>query len=396
MASSNQNDVMQDPLQQPMPEEFTTNEVWLHPSDWYAKMRENNPVRYDPDRDRWDVFRYADVNNILRDHEKFAPTHGDPNGPKTMVSETPPEHGRLRTFASEWFQPRTLREYRPRFEEIADEILDDIEPGTVEIVSEYTHPYPVIVIAESLGLPVEDYDQFMQWSDDFLRVPARTEDEELATRKEQAQAKQEMSQYFSELITQRMNGDGNDNDLITITAMNDELTHEEKVAFCIGILVAGNVTTINLITSALWCFAEFDLFDDIRSGAIDRTQAIEEVLRYRSPAQALTRVTRKPVEIAGQEIDEGEHVVAWAGSANFDPEVFDAPDEFRPERKPNRHLAFGGGIHICLGAPLARAEADVALERLLNRFEVIAPDLSDPSAQPIPYGLKSLPCYLEK
>nr|WP_233737985.1 cytochrome P450 [Halocatena pleomorpha] len=310
-----------------------------------------------------------------------------------MISEDPPEHGRLRNFSSSWFSPRTLREKRERFEEIADELIDDIEPGHVDIVPEFTHPYPVTIIAESLGLPIDDYEQFIEWSDAALRVPARTADEEEVTPEEQEQATQEMSRYFSELIDER--SDGTDNDLITIAATNDELSHEEKITFCTGILVAGNVTTINLITNALWCFAEFDLFDDIRRGAVDREQAIEEVLRYRSPAQSLRRIATQPVEIGGKEIGEGELVVAWNGSANYDPAVFDAPEEFRPERKPNRHISFGGGIHTCLGAPLARLEADIALERLLDRFEVIEPDLSDLSPQEIPFGLKSLPCYLK-
>lgn len=394
MASSDQDGLIQDPLHQPLPEELSTEKTQLHRSGWYAEMRQEHPVRYDEQRDRWDVFRYADVNRILRDHETFATTHSSSDGAKSMISEDPPEHGRLRNFASSWFQPRTLRDKRARFEEIADELIDDIEPGTVDIIPEFTHPYPVTVIAESLGLPLEDYEQFIEWSDAALRVPPRTENEDEVTPEQQEQAMGEMSQYFSELLTERSNGSGDD--LITIAAANDDLSHEEKVTFCIGILVAGNITTINLITNALWCFEEFDLFDDIRTGSVDREQAIEEVLRYRSPAQSVRRIATQPVEIGDKEIGEGELVTAWNGSANYDPAVFDAPEEFRPEREPNRHIAFGGGIHICLGAPLARIEADIALERLLDRFDVIEPDLSDLSPQAIPYGLTSLPCYLEK
>lgn len=394
MASSDQDTLTQDPLHRPLPEALSTNEAQLHRSSWYAEMRENHPVRYDEQRERWDVFRYADVNDVLRDHERFATMFDSSDEAKSMISQDPPEHGRLRNFASGWFTPRTLEEYRDRFEEIADDLIDEIATGNVDIVPAFTHPYPVMIIAESLGLPVEDYDQFMEWSDAALRVPVRTENEEEVTPEEQAQAKREMGQYFSELIEERADGDGND--LITIAATNDELTHEEKIMFCRGILVAGNVTTINLITNALWSFAEFDLFDEIRTGEIDREQAIEEVLRYRSPAQSVRRVTTQPVKIGGQAIEEGEVVVAWNGSANYDPEVFDAPEEFRPERKPNRHIGFGGGIHTCLGAPLARIETDIALERLLDRFDVIEPDLTDLSPQPIPFGLKSLPCYIEE
>ncbi|WP_266082755.1 cytochrome P450 [Haladaptatus caseinilyticus] len=394
MASSDQDGVIQDPLHQPQPEELSTDKAQLRRPSWYAEMRQEQPVRYDEERNRWDVFRYEDVNAILRDHETYTTTFGNTTEGKSMFTEDPPEHGRLRNFASNWFSPRTLREKRPRFEEIADELIDEIEPGNVDIISEFAHPYPVTIIAESLGLPIEDYEQFIEWSDASLRVPPRTDDDEMATPEEQETAIREMSQYFSELVHERADGDGSD--LITIAATNDDLSHKEKVTFCHGILVAGNVTTINLITNALWCFEEFDLIDDIRSGAIDRKQAIEEVLRYRSPAQSLVRRTTQPVEIGGKEIRKGELVTAWTGSANHDPATFDAPEEFRPERKPNRHISFGGGIHICLGAPLARLEADIALERLLDRFEVVEPDLSDLSPQATPFGLQSLPCYLEK
>ena len=393
MASSDDTVSTRDPLHRPLPAAISTNDAQLHRSDWYAEMREDHPVHYDDERERWDVFRYADVNEIIRDHERFATMFDDAGDAKSMITQDPPEHGRLRNFASSWFSPRALEGYRNRFAAIADDLIDDIEPGQTDIVPAFTHPYPVMVIAESLGLPVEDYEQFMEWSDASLRVPVRTEDEEEVTPAEQAEATRAMAEYFSDLIEERTGDDGND--LITIAANNDDLTHAETIAFCRGILVAGNVTTINLITNALWCFAEFDLFDGIRSGETDREQAIEEVLRYRSPAQSVRRMTRQPVEIGGQEIDEGEVVVAWNGSANYDPEVFEAPHEFRPERSPNRHIGFGGGIHVCLGAPLARIETDIALERLLDRFSVIEPDLSDLSAQPIPFGLKSLPCYLE-
>ena len=163
------------------------------------------------------------------------------------------------------------------------------------------------------------------------------------------------------------------------------------------LLIAGNITTTNLVTNAVWCFDEHGVTDAVRTGDIDRKQAIEEVLRYRSPVQSLRRVATRDVELGGKTIEKGDLVTAWIGSANRDPDVFDAPDEFRPERSPNRHIAFGKGIHYCLGAPLARVEADVALKALLEQFDTIEPTEID--KKPVPsqvlYGLETLPCRVQ-
>lgn len=148
-----------------------------------------------------------------------------------------------------------------------------------------------------------------------------------------------MSEYFSEFIDERADGGGDD--LVTLAATADKLTHEEKIGFCILLLLAGNVTTTNLITNALWCFEEHDLIHPIRRGSISRTQALKEVLRYRSPVQSLQHVTMEPVELGGEEIEAGMFVTAWVGSANRDPAIFDVPTEFNPERRPNRHIPSG-------------------------------------------------------
>ena len=396
MGSSNRGTAFRTP-----PEALSDEQARLEPFDWYAEMRSTQPVRYDEQRRRWDVFGYDDVSEVLGDHERFTAdiasadirfTDGSPLGTTaetpSMIRTDPPEHERLRNFANHRFLPGTLAEGRERFERIADDILDTAETGTtVDIIEEFSHPFPVTVIADLLGLPAVDREQFREWSIATTEL-AMTDEEEAK------KAQHEMSDYFSELIPDRVDGDGDD--LITLAASNDELNHEEVVRFCITVLVAGNVTTVNLITSTLWCLEEHDLFDAVRAGEIDRTKLIEEVLRYRSPAQAIRRVTTEPVEIGGHQIDENELVVARIGSANRDPSKFDAPNEFRPERNPNPHLTFGGGIHFCLGAQLARLEADIALERLLDRFEVIEPDLSDLSPQSLVYGVDSLPCYVSE
>jgi cytochrome P450 len=389
------------------PTELRDRERQLAPFDWYAEMRRNEPVRYDERRNIWDVFRYEDVDRVLSDYDAF--TSGVRNATevsfdeddqafnRTMINMEPPEHDRLRGFADERFRPGTIREFRPRIEELADRFLDAVEDeDRIEIVGDFAYPFPVTVIAELLGIPADRREQFKAWSDALVASPRDETEAAIEENRENRQrASREMSDYFADLLDERADGDGDD--LVTLAATSDDLERSEKIGFCMLLLTAGNITTTNLITNAVWCFDEHDVTDAVRTGGIDRKRAIEEVLRYRSPVQSLRRVATHDVELRGKTIEEGELVTAWIGSANRDPDVFDAPDEFRPERSPNRHIAFGKGIHYCLGAPLARVEADVALEALFERFDVVEP--IETTKKPVPsqilYGLESLPCRVE-
>jgi cytochrome P450 len=389
------------------PTELRDRERQLAPFDWYAEMRRNEPVRYDERRNIWDVFRYEDVDRVLSDYDAF--TSGVRNATevsfdeddqafnRTMINMEPPEHDRLRGFADERFRPGTIREFRPRIEELADRFLDAVEDeDRIEIVGDFAYPFPVTVIAELLGIPADRREQFKAWSDALVASPRDETEAAIEENRENRQrASREMSDYFADLLDERADGDGDD--LVTLAATSDDLERSEKIGFCMLLLTAGNITTTNLITNAVWCFDEHDVTDAVRIGGIDRKRAIEEVLRYRSPVQSLRRVATHDVELRGKTIEEGELVTAWIGSANRDPDVFDAPDEFRPERSPNRHIAFGKGIHYCLGAPLARVEADVALEALFERFDVVEP--IETTKKPVPsqilYGLESLPCRVE-
>lgn len=403
MASSNPEGAISQP-----PAAIRSREGQLEPFDWYAEMRRDSPVRYDEQRRTWDLFRYEDVNQVLSNHDSFtaditqadidiprASSENDGSLMQTMLSADPPEHDRLRGFVNDRFQPGTIRQNRSRIEEITDEFLDQLEGrDEIDLVDDFAYPLPVTIIAELLGIPPERRDQFKAWSDALV---ARPEDEtEVAikrNRQQREQAQKEMSEYFGELIEERQTEDGSD--LITLAATTEELSREEQIGFCILLLLAGNVTTTNLITNAIWSFDEQNITEAVRTGDIDRQSAIEEVLRYRSPVQALRRVAVDDVEIGGQQIQKGDIVTPWLGAANRDPDVFEAPDEFRPERSPNPHIAFGKGIHYCLGAPLARLEADIALGGLLDRFGIIDPDLTNLQPLPTLYGLKLLTCRID-
>lgn len=386
------------------PEAIRSRKGQLAPFEWYAEMRQAAPVHFDEQRETWDVFRYEDVNRVLGDHEAFTAdrsfadtgssndTEDDGSILQTMISTDPPEHNRLRGFVNERFQPGALREYQPRIEELTEDVLDDIEnEERFDFVDEFAVPLPVTVIAELLGIPAERRDQFKDWSDALIARPEDDSKESIQrVRQQRQQAQEEMGKYFATLLEERQAGDGSD--LITLAATTEELNRKEQVGFCMLLLLAGNITTTNLLTNAIWCFEEQGITEGIRRGDVDHETAIEEVLRYRSPIQSLKRVAVEDVELHGQRIQAGEIVTLWLGSANRDPEVFDAPEEFRPERRPNRHMAFGNGVHYCLGAPLARIEANVAVNELLDRFERLDADLSDLRPLGTLYGLTSLSC----
>ena len=389
------------------PEALAGREQWLEPFEWYEQMRAEAPVRYDETRELWDVFRYEDVKHVLDTDSVFSADpmnmpgfeqevaeSGEEPPPvfDTMLFADPPEHGRLRGVAQEFFQPRAIREQADRIEGVTEQYLDDLD-NEFDLVSELAYPMPVDVIAMILGVPTDDRAQFKQWSDTLIERPtAQTE----AYQQRQQNVQKEMGDYFSTLIEARR-ADPQD-DLITAVLQaeveDQRLSHRELVGFCTLLLVAGNITTTNLITNAMRCFtAQPGLLDELRAGEEKLSTAIEEALRYRSPVQALFRVTTEPVELGGHEIPKGEGVVVWLGSANRDERVFDRADDFVADRQPNQHLSFGYGTHYCLGAPLARLEAKIALESLLERFERIEP--VDTDLQPIRssfiYGVDGYP-----
>jgi len=396
---------------QAVPEELQDRESWLDPFDWYERMREAAPVRYDPERRTWDVFRYDDVKRVLDDDDVFsvdpreAADFVEPDGPgeglilDTMLFEDPPRHDELRGVVDEWFRPRTLADREPHFRELAGELLDDAvgADGRLDVVEDLAYPFPVTVIAELLGVPASDRDRFKTWSNTL--VEAASDDESAdAFADRQQQIQMEMAQYFLEMIEDRRENPRDDLLSVIVTAESGaggRLSREEALGMCILLLVAGNITTTNLIANAVRCFAEADgdLFDELRGDDRALTSAVEEVLRYRSPVQAMSRVATEDVTMRGETIEAGDRIIAWLGSANRDERQFEAADTFRPDRSPNQHVGFGHGTHYCLGAPLARLEAKVGLSEFLDRAENVrlAETPLQPTRSSFIYGVESLP-----
>ena len=398
---------------QAFPDELSERKAWLEPFDWYREMREQEPVRYDPVRHVWDVFRYDDVKTILADDERFSvsPRNADgfqePEGEEagvmldTMLLQDPPRHDELRGVVDDEFSPRSIRELEPRIRELTTELLDEIlgEGDEIDLVEEFAYPLPVIVIAELLGVPAEDRDQFKTWSDAIVSAASEDENtEEFYER--QGEMRQEMAFYFVQLMEDRRENPQDDliSTLVNAEIDGEPLSHREILGTCILLLVAGNITTTNLITNAMRCFDEDDTFDSLAGDDKALTTAIEEVLRYRSPVQAMTRVAMEDVTIGGETIEEGDRIVVWMGAANRDERKFDDADEFRADRVPNQHLGFGYSTHYCLGAPLARLEAKVALSELFSRVSNITiPETTlEPTRSSFIYGVDSLPIRFEQ
>lgn len=382
------------------------NSEWqLNPYPWYQQMREQAPVRFDEQSRTWHVYRFDDVQRVISDHAVFSSEFGrmnqadDNNRPlqSSLIASDPPRHRQLRALITQAFTPRAVAALQPRIAQIVHEYLDRVvATGHMDVIDDLSYPLPVIVIAEMLGIPTAERDQFKRWSDAVVTFENGSGELGSGQRRE-VPAMRQMRDYFVEKIAERRAQPKDDliSQLIAAQIAGRRLTEEELVGFCILLLVAGNETTTNLIANAIWCLDE-----NPEQMALLRSQpdliggAIEEVLRHRSPVKAMFRITKTDTTIRDQTIRAGQPVIAWLGSANRDAAQFPDPERFDIMRNVNRHIAFGHGIHYCLGAPLARLEAQIALPIMLERLPNLKRDRDvplEPLNSPILYSVKHLP-----
>ena len=378
----------------------------------YRRLREEDPIHRSP-LGIWILSRYADIEPILRDarfsndirNARSFPL-ATSSGPefeqrlerraKVMLFVDPPDHTRLRGLVNKAFTPRVVEQLRPRVQQIVDDLLTKaLDNGEMDLIADLSYPLPVIVIAEMLGVPPDDRALFRQWSTDLARsldplLPADMID--VIERSADA-----FTEYFERLIADRRAHPGDDllSALVAAEQSGDRLSPEELVSTCILILIAGHETTMNLIGNGMLALLRHpDALSRLREDPSLIPNAIEELLRYDGTVQMTGRTAKEDVVVGGQKIEAGEVSILLVGSANRDPARYADPERVDVTRRDIHHLAFGAGAHYCLGAPLARVEAQIAFTEIFRRLPPTlhaTTDVPEWRENIVLRGLKSLP-----
>ena len=336
--------------------------------EYYRSLRQQAPVV--EQQGAWQVARYADVRQVLRNHETFSSAIAPPvpGAPPSMLFSDPPIHNRLRKLVSYAFKPSHIEAQHGLVKARCDELMASMRQyEEVDLVDALAAPLPVTVIAQMLGVEDGNMKDFKRWSD---KIFSNIGEILFAQPDESVQrATEEMNAYFLGRIERQRPAPGNNlvGRLIRTETEDGHLSDEELLSFCRLLLIAGNETTTGLITGCVRVFDEMpETFAALKANPDLIPRFIEETLRFYSPFSATVRRTTRATELAGVAIPEGVIVVPLIASANRDESVFDQADEFLIDRDPNPHLAFGYGIHNCLGAHLARLEGRIAVTSMVN------------------------------
>jgi cytochrome P450 len=366
-------------------------EVQEDPYPRYRRLRDEQPVAHNPELDCWFLFRFDDVLTAVHDHQRFLSGHGISVAPgretqpaPTLIAMDNPLHDDLRTAVSRKFSPRAIKELETVVVALAEDHVDAIvAAGSCELMHDVAIPLPMIVVGDLLGVRPEDRPQFREWADALVHQDPRRE-ETMAPAKV---AGAELGRYFAAVIADRRQAPRDDlvSDLIAAEVRGRPLELHEIVGFAFLLVVAGTETTTNFIGNAVLALsARPEQLASLRADPSRGANAVEEVLRYDGPVQGLARVTAVDVELSGTTIPAGSRVQLRYGSANRDEREFVDADRFDVGRPAGRHVAFGHGIHHCLGAALARLEGRIVLEQLVRRttdWEVTGPVERWPSAE---------------
>jgi len=350
---------------------------------WLEAGRARGQVHFDDTQQCWHVLGHPEAGAVLSDPAVFSsdltvlrPAQDDlalfQRG--NFVQMDPPQHRKLRTLVSQAFTPRVVADLEPRIAELTTQLLDEVDER-FDLIDALAYPLPVIVIAEMLGVPASDRPLFRRWADVLFSQDVDP-DQSLRSASEQAvtavaPTMREMNAYFLDHIRSRRASPGRDltSKLVQAEVDGERLADEEIIGFVGLLLLAGHVTTTATLGNSVVCFQDApDAVAQVRADPGLLPAAIEEVLRVRTPFPRLARMTTADAELAGVTIPAGQVVIPWLTAANRDERVFAEPHRFDVHRTPNPHLSFGHGIHFCLGAPLARLEARVALRLLLERY----------------------------
>ena len=349
-----------------------SDDVMRDPGAAYDYLLQEQPVHlfeaFDPPF--YTLSRYDDVSKALRDIETYSshwgqgPSFTEPNG---MLSN-PPQHTFFRSLVQQAFTPKAIKDLRGRIEALADELLDDLDgKNSFDLHDDYAFPLPVIIIAEVLGAADEDIKNFKIWSDASVEAMGAQDPAPYAPLLE------ELFGYLQDQVTKRRQMDNPPDDLITRLVQVEQdgvgLKDDEILSVLRQLLVGGNETTTSLITNAVWrLLQDRALWERLVTDPSLIDKAVEESLRYDPPVLGLYRTTTKDVTLHGRTMPENAKVMLHYAAANRDPAMYDDPHSFSLDRPDKRHLAFGLGVHFCLGAELARMEARIALAALVKRY----------------------------
>ena len=374
-------------------------EFLANPYPMYRRLREEDPVHWSPRLKSWVLTSYEDVKRVLLDREissdRMRPFFATLPGPEAgriadvirylstwMVFRDPPEHTRLRRLTSKVFHVQSMQAMRPKVEEISGWLFEQIGGrDRIDFIADYAGPLPALVIMAMLGVPRERLAMVKALSDDMAPFigsaragPDKYEIAEKATR--------DMAAFFKELIRERTAEPRNDllSQLIQVSEGEDRLSEDELVATCILLLFAGHETTTHHLANSLLALIKFPgELEALRAEPALAPRAVEELLRYDGPAGVQVRVVTEPLELRGRSLKLGERVFIMLSAANRDPEAYPDPDRVMLRRDGPPQLAFGFGMHICLGFPLARLESQIALPAVLGRWRKI--ELAVPEAR---------------
>lgn len=363
-----------------------------NPYPLYDWLRCNEPVHWSEAFNGWLLTRYADVKATLHDPRFVSSERVSANMDRLptadgvdirpfsqllsqwIINLDPPDHTRLRMLVNKAFTPRLVENMRPIIQTTVHQLLDAVESmGQMEVIRDVAFPLPAIVLSKMLGIPPQDRDQFKQWPEDIVAFLGSSyllpDKAEYAKRSMLA-----MRDYVRAIAAERRRHPGDDliSTLVGVEEQGHMLTENELFAVCINLLVAGYETTMSLIANGLLCLLQNpDQLEKLKETPSLIGTAVEEFLRYETPLQNQDRVAGEDLVLGGKSIRKGERVLTMLGAANRDPAQFPEPDRLDISRQDNRHVAFGYGIHFCVGAPLARLEGQIVINTILHRF----PDL---------------------
>jgi cytochrome P450 len=351
--------------------DLSAPDVLADPYPHFAEERRRHEVAWHEGAGTWLTFSHAAASAVLRDRslgriwrDKEPAAYLEPFNllhRNQMMENEPPEHTRLRRAVAGAFNRGHVERLRPRVQSLAGSLLDEVDPSSFDVIGEYAEPLPVLVIAELVGLATADVPSLRRWSQAIVRMYEPAPSEEVVA--DAVRSATEFADHVREHLARRRSSPGED---LTTDLLAAGLSDDELVAAVVLLLNAGHEASVNVFGNGLVAL----LSRGLRPGE-DPALTVEEMLRFDSALQLFERTATRPVEVGGVVVEPGQKIAALLGAANRDPTAFTDVDSFEPQRDPNPHLAFGAGLHFCLGAPLARMELVESLTALFSRFPAL-------------------------